>query len=168
MAAGSALKKINARAKQICNSTGCAYRAAQKKAGAEYRAGHLGRVVTMHKKKRKAKRRKVSGLQTGVLYNSLGKGTAARAAVISGRPHNGMIGGGGHSSDDGYFPDHYSAIGSPVGMGGVKRVLAHAKKILEHNIGKLETKKFVTKKKSAKKKIAKRITEMKSKFRKLC
>lgn len=171
MAAGSALKKINKRAKEICHSTGCPYRAAQKRAGAEYRAGNLGKVVRMHKKKRTGKKRTKVGRSTGVLYGSMGKGYTARAAMVSGRPHNGMIGAGGHSSDGGYMEKFRSTdiVGmNGINMGSVNAYVTRAKKIIEHNIGKLETQKFVAKKKSTKKKIAKRISEMKTKFRKLC
>jgi hypothetical protein len=53
-------------------------------------------------------------------------------------------------------------------LGSVASHVAHAKKILEHEIGKLETQKFKASKKTAKRKIAKRIAEKKSRFRKLC
>lgn len=162
MAAGSALKKITTRARHIRRIHGGTWKSAVNKASAEYRAGKLGKVVTMHKRKRAPRRksRKVSGLQTGVLYKSSGKRLTATAAAMGGRPHNGMIGGGGHGGDSG-------VMGS-VRMGSVKRHLSNAKKILEHNIGILETKKFVAKKKATKRKIQKKITEAKSKFRKLC
>jgi hypothetical protein len=53
-------------------------------------------------------------------------------------------------------------------LGSVASHVSRAKKILEHEIGKLETRKFVAKKKSVKRKIAKVIAMKKSKFRKLC
>ena len=170
MAAGSALKKITTRAKHIRHLHGGSWKAAIKKAGAEYRAGSLGRVVTMHRKKRATKkRRRVGGTQTGVLYRSSGKRLTAAAAVISGRPYNGMVGGAGHSSDDGYtFRDHYSTIGSPVGMGGVKKHINHAKHLIEMQIGNEEIKKLRAKTKTAKRKIAKKIAKHKVQLRKLC
>jgi hypothetical protein len=53
-------------------------------------------------------------------------------------------------------------------LGSVASHVSHAKKIIEHEIGKLETQKFKATKKLAKKKIAKRIAAKKSQFRKLC
>lgn len=53
-------------------------------------------------------------------------------------------------------------------LGSVASHMSHAKKLLEHEIGKLESQKFVAKKKSTKRKISRRIAEKKSRFRKLC
>jgi hypothetical protein len=149
----SPLKQITTAAKKIY-ARGGTWKGAIKKAGAEYRAGKLGKIVHM-KTKRKKSRRKI-GRSTGVLYNSSGKNATMRAAAVSGRPYNGMIGGGGHDGDSGGM------------IGSINNHIKHAKKGLEHEIGKLETRKFIAKKKSVKKKIAKKIALIKSKFRKLC
>lgn len=53
-------------------------------------------------------------------------------------------------------------------LGSVASHMSHAKKIIEHEIGKLETQKFKATKKTTKRKIAKRIALKKSMFRKLC
>lgn len=53
-------------------------------------------------------------------------------------------------------------------LGSVASHVSSAKRILETEIGRLETQKFTAKKKSTKKKIGKRIAEKKSRFRKLC
>jgi hypothetical protein len=53
-------------------------------------------------------------------------------------------------------------------LGSVASHVSHAKKIIEHEIGKLETQKFKATKKLTKRKIAKRIALKKSQFRKLC
>jgi hypothetical protein len=63
----------------------------------------------------------------------------------------------------------HSAEGRAIhSLGSVSHHISNAKKILEHEIGKLETQKFVAKKKATKRKISKRIAEKKSRFRKLC
>ena len=53
-------------------------------------------------------------------------------------------------------------------LGSVASHVSSAKKLIEHEIGRLEVQKFVAKKKSHKNKIAKRIAAKKSQFRKLC
>lgn len=53
-------------------------------------------------------------------------------------------------------------------LGSVSSHVSSAKKILEHEIGKLEAQKYIAKKKSTKRKIGKRIAAKKSKYRKLC
>lgn len=53
-------------------------------------------------------------------------------------------------------------------LGSVSSHLSHAKKIIEHEIGKLETQKFKATKKTTKRKISKRIAAKKTQFRKLC
>jgi hypothetical protein len=63
----------------------------------------------------------------------------------------------------------HSAEGKAIkSLGSVASHLGHAKKIIEHEIGKLETQKFKATKKSTKRKISKRIAAKKSQFRKLC
>jgi len=53
-------------------------------------------------------------------------------------------------------------------LGSVASHVSSAKRIIENEIGKLETQKFKAVKKSVKKKISKRIAAKKSQFRKLC
>src|SRR5277367_2702107 len=146
MAAGSTLKKITSAAKRIY-ARGGTWKGAIKKAGAEYRAGKLGKVVRMKTKRKKSRRRKV-GRATGVLYNSSGRAATARAAAISGRPYNGMIGGAGHGSDSG-------------AMGSIPRTINHAKKMIAYKIGMEEMKKVTAKTKTAKRKISKKIAKHK-------
>jgi hypothetical protein len=63
----------------------------------------------------------------------------------------------------------HSAEGKAIrSLGSVSSHIGHAKKIIEHEIGKLETQKFKATKKSTKRKISKRIAAKKTQFRKLC
>jgi hypothetical protein len=165
MAAGSVLKKIIARAKQIYKSGGCTWKAAIKEAGRDYRAGVAGHHRKKTHKRKTHKRRKVGGTQTGVLYKSSGKRNTMRYAAISGRPYNGMVGGAGHGGDGGEM-DHYSSIN---GIGrGVTHHIKHAKHLIALKIGNEEVKKLSAKTKAAKRKISKRIAAHKVQLRKLC
>jgi hypothetical protein len=129
----SALKKITTRAKQIFRKGGT-WKAAIKKASAEYRSGkkisgtlsgNTSRTVTGVKKKRKAIVRRVKKL-------------------------------------------HHAEGREIAKLGSVSHHLANAKKILEHKIGVEEMRKFKAAKKSAKNKIAKKISVLKSQYRKVC
>jgi hypothetical protein len=142
--ASGALKKITTRAKQIYKHGGT-WKAAIKKAGAEYRGA----------KKSKPKRRRVSGtLSQGARPSSFAVGRVkkkhARHRV-------------GATLSDGARPSSYA-----VGGLSAAHHIGKAKQKIGHEIASAELKKFQAKKKSIKNKIAKRITALKSKYRKLC
>lgn len=123
----SALKKITTRAKAIRRIHGGSWKAAIKKAGAEYRGGRIGSV----------KRKKAAPKKRRAAVRKIKKFHAAEGRAIK-------------------------------SLGSVSSHLSSAKKMLEHEIGKLEVQRYKAKKKSVKRKIGKRIAAKKSKYRKLC
>jgi hypothetical protein len=134
------LKKIHPRAKQIYNKPGFrgTYADAVKKAFAEKKSKVRGTVAG----RKKRKRAKV-GRSTGVLYQSSGKTTTARAAAMGRNLDGGMI-------------------------GSIKTHLGRAKKMIAYKIGMEEVKKLGVKGLLKKRKIQKRITKYKAQLRKLC
>lgn len=144
----SALTKITTRAKQIRRIHGGTWKAAVKKASAEYRAGKVHGV-----------RKKVSGKKKSSRKRTTRRKTARRRRV------GGTLSAG---ASRGIMGVRSTAMAAAIGGLSAASHLAHARKKIEHEIGAAEVRKFVAKKKSAKRKIAKRITALKSKFRKLC
>jgi hypothetical protein len=154
--AATALKKINARVKALAKKYPGKKRVTlQKQAGAEYRAGKLGGV----KKSRKKTVRRIKALHAA-------EGRAIRKLRgVKRRKVSGTLSAGASRGIMGVRSTFQAAA---IGAVSVSQHLAHARKKIEQEIGAAEVRKFVTKKKAAKRKIAKRITELKSKFRKLC
>lgn len=146
--ASTTLKKITARAKHIRKMHGGTWKAAVKKAGADYRAGKLGSVKKSARKKVIKKVRKYHAAE--------GRALRKLSGTLSAGASQGIMG--------------VRSTFQAAAIGGLSpsQHMAHARKKLEHEIGAAETRKFVAKKKSAKRKIAKRITELKRRFRKLC
>ena len=142
--ASGALKKITTRAKQIYKKGGT-WKGAIKKAGAEYRSG----------KKSKPKRRRVSGtLSQGARPASYAVGKVKKKHTRR------RIAG---TLSDGARPSSYA-----VGGLSAAHHIGKAKQKIGHEIANAELKKFQAKKKSLKNKIGKRITALKSRYRKLC
>lgn len=85
MAAGTALKKINARAKQLKKKhPNAKYKTLQKQAGAEYRSGKLkAKRKAAPKKKRAVKRRKVSSAVGAVRRKKVRRAIRPRVVVIA-------------------------------------------------------------------------------------
>lgn len=151
----SALKQITTRAKQIRRIHGGTWKAAIKKAGAEYRAGRV------HGVRRKVSGKKKSGRKKAVrrvkrLHAAEGKAIRRLGGTLSASASRGIMG------------VRSTALAAAIGGLSARQHLAHARKKIEHEIGTAEVRKFVAKKKAVKRKIAKRITALKSKFRKLC
>ena len=132
MAASAVLRKITTRAKHIRRLHGGSWKAAIKKAGAEYRGGR--KMSGTRKRKTRKRKAKVVRMKTVRRVRRL---HAAEGRAI-------------HS------------------LGSVASHTQAAKKLIEHQIGKLETQKYTAKKKSTKRKIQKRISALKTKYRKLC
>lgn len=155
--AANALKKITTRAKQIYKSGGT-WKAAIKKAGAEYRSGKVS--GTKKKSKRKSLVRRVRRLHRaeGAAIKKLGR--AKRRRRVGGTLSAGASGG-------------IMGVGSTfraAAIGGLStsQHIAHAKEKIAGEIGRAEMSKFKAKTKRMKRKIAKRISALKSRFRKLC
>jgi hypothetical protein len=146
--ASTTLKKITARAKHIRRIHGGTWKAAVKKAGAEYRAGKLGSVKKTARKK---------------IIRRVKKYHAKEGRAL--RKLSGTLSAGGSGGVMGVRSTFRAAS---IGALSPSQHMAHARKKLEHEIGAAESRKFVAKKKSVKRKIAKRISALKSKFRKLC
>jgi|HubBroStandDraft_4_1064222.scaffolds.fasta_scaffold194481_2 hypothetical protein len=134
----SALTKIVAHAKKIYKRGG-SWKAAIKKSGVAYRAGKLGKVAG----KSKTRRKKVGA--TRKRSSSTRRKTLRRVHSL-------------HAAEG-------RAIKS---LGSVASHVSAAKKQLEHQIGKAETRRFTATKKSTKRKIGKQIARLKARFRKLC
>jgi hypothetical protein len=132
-----ALKKITTRAKQIY-AKGGTWKAAIKKAGAEYRGS---------KKKKPARKRRVSGTLSAGASNGVGR--VKRRRKVSG-------------IDSSFATAAFSGVKSTA------HHIAAAKQTLAGEIGILEVKKFKAVKKSDKNKIAKKIAAKKTQYRKLC
>jgi len=142
MASGSTtLKKITARAKHIRHTHGGTWKAAVKKAGAEYRAGKIHGVK---KKSAKKTARKKVVRRIKKLHHLEGKAIHALHGV------------------------HSTFQAAAIGGLTTAQHIAHAKKKIVQEIATAEAHKFAAGKKMAKRKIAKRITALKSKYRKLC
>jgi hypothetical protein len=157
MAAGSALKKINARVKHLAKlHPGKKRVTLQKQAGAEYRAGKLGGV----KKSRKKTVRRIKAL-----HAAEGRAIRKLRGVKRRRRLSGTLSAGASSGIMGVRSTFQAAA---IGGLSTAQHLAHAKKKIEQEIGAAEVRKFVAKKKTVKRKISKRIAELKSRFRKLC
>jgi hypothetical protein len=143
MAAG-ALKKITTRAKQIYKKGGT-WKTAIKKAGAEYRGAKK-------KSAPKKKRRRVGGTLSD---------SPRPAGYSVGRVKHKKRRRVGATLSDSPRPAGYS-------IGSVSIHINHAKEILGEKIMAAELRKFKATTKRAKTKIQKTITELKSKYRKLC
>lgn len=142
MAKGSTtLKKITARAKHIRHLHGGTWKAAVKKAGAEYRAGKIHGVK---KKKPKKAARKKAVRRVKLLHAAEGKAIQRLRGVRS--------------------TFQAAAIGGLT----TAQHIAHAKEKIAQEIGRAEMAKFRAKTKTAKRKITKRISALKMRFRKLC
>jgi hypothetical protein len=134
------LKKITTRAKHIRRIHGGTWKAAVKKAGAEYRSGkiHGTKKRTPKKTPKKTARRKRIG---------------------------GTLSASGSSGIQGVRSTFAAAA-----IGGLTTAqhIAHAKKKIVNDIAAAEARKFQAKTKTAKRKISKKIAEAKARFRKLC
>ena len=142
MASGSStLKKITTRAKHIRRTHGGTWKAAVKKAGAEYRSGKI------HGAKKTARKK------------------TARRAPAKRRRISGTLSAGGSSGIQGVKTTFLAAA-----IGGLTTAqhIAHAKKRIVNEIAAAEAHKFQAKTKTAKRKIQKRVTALKSRYRKLC
>lgn len=143
--AANVLKKITTRAKQIYKKGGT-WKGAVKKAGAEYRSGKKS-------KPKKKTRRKVGGTLSG--------GTRpASHAVGKVRRRKRRVGA--------TLSDSPRPAGNAIGRVSTASLISHAKERIGKEIGRAEVSKFKAKKVTQKRKIAKRITALKSKYRKLC
>jgi hypothetical protein len=149
--ASGALKKITTRAKQIYKKGGT-WATAIKKAGAEYRS---------KKKKPAKKRRRVGSLSSGPRPASYSIGKVKRRKKVG-------------SMSTGPRPASYSvgsmSSGGPSGfsIGSVAHHITRAKDALEKQIGAAMTRIFKAKTKLAKRKLNKKLSELKTKYRKLC
>jgi hypothetical protein len=138
----SALKKITTRAKEIYRKGGT-WKAAIKKAGAEYRGGKkVGAKKRPAKKRRKVGGTLSAGSSSGIM------GVRRKRKRISGTLSAGASGG-------------------IMGLTAAQHI-SKAKKKMELQIGAAEVRKFQAKKKSVKNRVAKTIAALKSKYRKLC
>ncbi len=137
----SALKAITTRAKQIYKKGGT-WKTAIKKAGAEYR----GKKVGAKKKRKPAQRGKVAGTLS-----------ASGSGGIMRRPRRRKVAG-------------TMSAGASQGIMGLSAAhyISKAKEKLNHAIGLAYTRSFNAKTKMAKRKINKKLSELKSKYRKLC
>jgi hypothetical protein len=135
----NALKAITARAKQIYK-TGGTWKTAIKKAGAEYRGKKSGA-----KKKKPARRRKVAG--------TLSAGGSGGIMRRPRRKISGTLSAGASQGIMGLSAQHY---------------IGKAKEKMNHSIGLLYTRIFNAKTKVVKRKLNKKLSELKSKYRKLC
>jgi hypothetical protein len=117
---------------------GGTWKGAIKKAGAEYRSGKVAKVIHMKRKKRK-----VSGTLSG-------QGSSA----ISGMRKRRIV--------------RKKSVSRRRTIGTVASHVSKAKKMIADKIGIAETQKFKAPKKMQKRKIAKRISKLKTQFRKLC
>jgi hypothetical protein len=140
--ASSALKKITTRAKHIRRIHGGTWKTAIKKAGAEYRAGKIHGVKKRIAGKKKSRKKIVRRVKA--LHAAEGKAIRRLGGVRS--------------------TFQAAAIGGLT----TAQHLAHAKKKIVHDIATAEAHKFTAKTKTAKRKISKRVTALKSKYRKLC
>jgi hypothetical protein len=144
MAAGSALRKINTRVKHLQRLHPGAKRVTlQRQAGAEYRAGKLGGVS---KRKKALKKVKKYHRQEGRALKALGR-----------RPRRRV----GATLSDGPRPSSY-------GIMGFSQHITHAKEKLMQKIEDMYGRIFKAKTKLAKRKLNKKLSELKSKYRKLC
>jgi hypothetical protein len=137
--AANALKKITTRAKQIYKKGGT-WKTAIKKAGAEYRGG---KKVSGTKKK-KSPKRKAAVRRVKRLHRAEGRAIKKLGGVAS--------------------------TFTAAALGGLtsSQLVSRAKEKIAIEIGKAEVSKFRATKARAKKKVAKRISALKSKYRKLC
>jgi hypothetical protein len=153
MAAGSTLKKITTRAKQIYKKGGT-WKTAIKKAGAEYRTGKLGSI--------KSKKRKSALKRVKKFHRAEGKAMKA----LGRRPRRRRI---GSAYGSGEMNSTMSAAGSGgiMGMSAASHI-SYAKEKLHAKISALYGRIFSAKTKLAKRKLNKALSELKSKYRKLC
>jgi hypothetical protein len=156
--AANALKKITTRAKQIYKKGGT-WKTAIKKAGAEYRSGRV------------KKRRKVSGtLSSGGSNGVMGLRRKKRRKVsgtLSSSGSNGVMGVRRKKRRVGAVTSSLMSDAAISGLTATQH-LNKAKQKLDIIIGDLYTKIFKAKTKVAKRKLGKKMTELKSKYRKLC
>lgn len=147
MAAGSALKKINARVKHLARLHPNSKRVTlQKQAGAEYRAGKLGGV-----KKRKSALKKVKKYHRA-------EGRALKA--LGRKPRRRRVGA---TLSDGPRPSS-----NAIGRLTESQHLHHAKEKIGRKIESKYLQIFKAKTKLAKRRLNKQLTELKSRYRKLC
>lgn len=148
MASGSTtLKKITARAKHIRHTHGGTWKAAVKKAGAEYRAGKIHGVKKRKvgtTKAQKAHARKFAIKAVKLMHKSEGQAIQRLRGVRS------------------------TFQAAAIGRLTTAQHISHAKEKIAQEIGRAEMAKFRAKTKTAKRKISKRISELKTRFRKLC
>jgi hypothetical protein len=156
----SALTKITTRAKHIRRIHGGTWKAAVKKASVEYRAGKLGSV-----KKKAARRKTVRRVKA--LHAAEGRAIRKLRGVKK-RKVSGTL-------SDSPRPSGYSVMGvrstanaAAIGRLTTAQHIGHAKEKIAQEIGRAEIAKFRAKTKTAKRKISKRLTALKSRFRKLC
>ena len=138
--AANTLKKITARAKHIYKKGGT-WKTAVKKAGAEYRAG------------------KISGSKKRAPKKSARKKTTRRRRI------GGTLSAGASQGIAGVRSTFQAAA---IGRLTTAQHISHAKEKIAQEIGRAEMTKFRAKTKTAKRKIAKRISALKTRFRKLC
>jgi hypothetical protein len=82
MAGSAVLKKITSRAKHLRRLHGGTWKSNVKKAGAEYRAGKIGKVVRMKTRKRRATvKRKKAIKRVHVLHRKEGKAIRALGSI---------------------------------------------------------------------------------------
>jgi hypothetical protein len=156
MAAGSALKKINARVKHLARlHPGKKRVTLQKQAGAEYRAGKLGGVKSRRKTVKKIKR----------LHAAEGRAIRKLRGVKKRRRISGTLSAGASS---GIMGVRSTANAAAIGGLTASQHLAHARKKIADEIARWEVLKFKATKRSIKNRMSKHIREAKSKYRKLC
>lgn len=137
--ASNTLSKITTRAKAIRRIHGGTWKAAVKKAGAEYRAGKISGT-----KKKKSKKRRAIVKTVKRLHRAEGKAIKRLGGVSS------------------------TFMAAAIGRLSTSQHIAHAKEKIAAEIGRAEMSKFKAKTKRTKNKISRRIATLKSRFRKLC
>jgi hypothetical protein len=155
--AANALKKITTRAKQIYKSGGT-WKAAIKKAGAEYRSGKVSGTKKKSKRKSLVKRVRRLHRAEGAAIKKLGRAKRRRrvGATLSAGASGGIMG------------LRSTQMAAAIGGLSTSQHIAHAKSQLLEQIGWAEAQKYSAKTKRAKRKIGKKVSALKSKFRKLC
>ena len=152
------IKKITTRAKQIRKAHGGTWAAAVKKAGAEHRAGKRVSGTKKSSRKKIVRRIKRYHAKEGAAIKRLGRRPRRRrvGATLSAGASGGIMG--------------VNSTFRAAAIGGLttSQHIAHAKEKIAGEIGRAEMTKFKAKTKRAKRKIAKRISALKSRFRKLC
>ena len=155
--AASALKKITTRAKQIRHAHGGTWKAAIKKAGAEYRSGKIAGTKKSSRKKAVRRIKKYHAAE-GRAIRKLGRAKRRRrvGGTMSAGASSGIMG--------------VRSTFNAAAIGGLttSQHIHHAKEKIAAEIGRAEMSKFKAKTKRTKRKITKRISALKSRFRKLC